>query len=202
MTTRRAAVLGAVVAAAVGFGPVAVQAQAQGKAGAKGAAAAPVGTPLEAAGLSFSAPAAWARQGDRPMRVATLLVPAVKGDAEGAELAIFYFGQGQGGATDANVQRWLGQFRRADGSPVQASDARTKKESVGGLPVTHVDVKGTYAGGGPMMGPATPKPGFRLLGVIVEGPQGPLFFKLTGPEKTVASAEKGLQQLVASVKAK
>ena len=53
-----------------------------------------------------------------------------------------------------------------------------------------------------MMGPSAPKPGYRLLGAIVEGPQGPHFFKLTGPERTVASAEKGFRKLLESVKKK
>ena len=206
MTTRHVTVLAVAVAAGMTLSPVA--ASAQGAAAPKGkaqagqaqAGKAQAGTPLEVAGLTFTAPAAWAQQAPRPMRAATYQVPAAKGDSEGAELAVFYFGQGQGGAVDANVKRWLGQFRRADGSPVQESDARTKKETFNGLPTTLVDVKGTYAGGGPMMGPSTPKPGYRLLGAIVEGPQGAVFFKLTGPEKTAAAAEKDLRQLLASVR--
>ncbi|MFL5353636.1 hypothetical protein [Archangium sp.] len=162
---------------------------------------APQGAP-EAGGLTWTAPAGWESQGARPMRVATYRIAPAKGDTDGAELALFYFGEGQGGAVDANVKRWLGQFQKADGTPVMEKDAHTKKETVNGLAVTTVDVKGTYTGGGPMMGPSTPKPGHRLLGAIVEGPQGPLFFKLTGPERTVASAEKGFHKLLESVKKK
>ncbi|MCP3105186.1 hypothetical protein LZ198_40590 [Myxococcus sp. K15C18031901] len=155
----------------------------------------------EAGGLTWTAPTEWAAQGERPMRAATYKVPAAKGDTEGAELAVFYFGQGQGGAVDANVKRWLGQFQTADGKPVDKA-AKTKAEKLGGLPVTTVDVKGTYTGGGPMMGPSTPKPGYRLLGAIVEGPEGAVFFKLTGPEKTVAASEKSFRKLLESVKKK
>jgi hypothetical protein len=162
---------------------------------------APQGAP-EAGGLTWTAPAGWESQGARPMRAATYRIAPAKGDTEPAELAVFYFGEGQGGAVDANVKRWLGQFQKADGSPVTDKDARTKKETVNGLPVTTVDVKGTYTGGGPMMGPSAPRPGYRLLGAIVEGPQGPLFFKLTGPERTVASAEKGFRKLLESTKKK
>ncbi|WNG51324.1 hypothetical protein F0U60_49735 [Archangium minus] len=156
----------------------------------------------EAGGLTWTAPTGWESQGSRPMRVATYRIAPAKGDSEGAELAVFYFGAGQGGAVDANVKRWLGQFQKADGTPVTEKDARTKKETVNGLAVTTVDVKGTYTGGGPMMGPSTPKPGSRLLGAIVEGPEGPVFFKLTGPERTVASAEKNFRKLLESMKKK
>ncbi|WP_199242891.1 hypothetical protein [Vitiosangium sp. GDMCC 1.1324] len=165
------------------------------------AQAAPQGAP-EAGGLTWSAPAGWESQGTRPMRAATYRIPPAKGDTDAAELAVFYFGAGQGGAVDANVKRWLGQFQKADGTPVSDKDAKTKKETLNGLAVTTVDVKGTYTGGGPMMGPSTPKPGYRLLGAIVEGPEGPLFFKLTGPDRTVASAEKNFRKLLESTKKK
>jgi hypothetical protein len=157
---------------------------------------------LEAGGLTWTAPRDWELQAARPMRAATYRIAPAKGDAEAAELAVFYFGQGQGGAVDANVKRWVGQFQKADGSALTDKDVRTKKETLNGLSVTTVDVKGTYTGGGPMMGPASPRKGSRLLGVIVEGPQGPLFFKLTGAEHTVGGAEKGFRKLVESVKAK
>ncbi len=155
----------------------------------------------EAGGLSWTAPAEWSVQDERPMRVVTYSIPAAKGDAEAAELAVFYFGQGQGGGVDANVQRWVNQFQMPEGASAE-KDTKTKKEKLAGLPVTTVDVKGTYNGGGPMMGPATPKPGYRLLGAIIEGPQGAVFFKLTGPEKTVAAAEKPFRKMLAGMKKK
>ncbi|WP_239470336.1 hypothetical protein [Archangium violaceum] len=175
--------------------------QAQPGAPAAQGTPAPQGA-LEAGGLTWTAPPVWEAQHARPMRVATYKIAPAKGDSDAAELAIFYFGAGQGGAVDANVARWLGQFQKADGAPVTDKDARTKKETVNGLPLTTVDVKGTYTGGGPMMGPSTPKPGYRLMGAIVEGPEGPVFFKLTGPERTVASGEKGFRKLLESVKKK
>ncbi len=156
----------------------------------------------EAGGLAWTAPSGWEAQGARPMRVATYRIAPAKGDSDPAELAIFYFGEGQGGAVEANVKRWLNQFQKADGTPLTEKDARTKKETLNGLAVTTVDVKGTYNGGGPMMGPAIPKPGSRLLGAIVEGPEGAVFFKLTGPEKTVAGAEKTFRKMLEGMKKK
>jgi hypothetical protein len=134
------------------------------------------------------------------MRAATYRLPTAKGDAEGAELAVFHFGAGQGGDVEANVRRWLSQFKRPDGAPVDA-EARRKTETVHGLKVTTVDVQGTYASGGMMGGPVTPKPGWRLLGAIVEGgPEGPVFLKLTGPARTVAGAQKDFRALLHSLR--
>ncbi|HQR57119.1 MAG TPA: hypothetical protein PLW72_14110 [Burkholderiaceae bacterium] len=152
----------------------------------------------QAGGLTWTAPPEWKSQGERPMRAATYSIPAAKGDAEPAELAVFYFGQGSGGGVDANVKRWIEQFQKADGTSA-AKDAKVKKEKIAGLPATAVEVKGTYLGGS-MMGPSTPKPGYRLLGAIVEGPGGNVFFKLTGPEKTVTAAEKPFRKMLDGLK--
>jgi hypothetical protein len=154
----------------------------------------------QAGGLAWVAPADWKSQGERPMRAATYTIPPAKGDSESAELAVFYFGESSGGGVDANVKRWIDQFQKPDGSSV-ANDAKTRKEKIAGLQATTVDVKGTYAGGS-MMGPSTPKPGYRLLGAIVEGPGGNVFFKLTGPDKTVTSAEKPFRKVLDGIKKK
>src|SRR3954469_19341734 len=45
-----------------------------------------------------------------PMRKASFEVPHAKEDKEDGELAVFYFGPGQGGSIDANVDRWVKQF--------------------------------------------------------------------------------------------
>lgn len=155
----------------------------------------------QAGGLTWTAPAEWKVQGERPMRAATYSIPPAKGDSEPAELAVFYFGDSSGGGVDANVKRWVDQFQKADGTSA-AKEAKVKKETFAGLRATAVDVKGTYVGGGPMMGPSTPKPGFRLLGAIVEGPAGNVFFKLTGPEKTVSAAEKPFRKLLDGIRKK
>src|SRR5512140_3343256 len=125
-----------------------------------------------AGGISWTAPATWKADAPRPMRAATYVVPAAKGDAEGGECGVFYFGQGQGGSVEQNIQRWVGQFEGA-------KPPTPKKEKLGGFDVTTVEVEGTYASsmGGPMA-PKTPKPGFKLLGAIVEAPGGNVFFKL------------------------
>jgi hypothetical protein len=153
----------------------------------------------QAGGVTWKAPAEWTAQGERPMRAATYRIPPAKGDAEAAELAVFYFGAGGGGGVDANIKRWIDQFQQPDGKPVDKV-AMVKKETLSGLPASTVDVKGTYTGGGPSMGVSTPRPGYRLLGAIVEGPGGNVFFKLTGPDKTVTAAEKPFRAMLGALK--
>ncbi|HEX4621213.1 MAG TPA: hypothetical protein VH208_06570 [Myxococcaceae bacterium] len=59
---------------------------------------------------------------------------------------------------------------------------------------------GTYTGaGGPMAQMPVKKPGFKLLGAIVDGPQGPVFFKLTGLVKTVDGARADFDKMLKSI---
>ncbi len=134
-----------------------------------------------AGGLAWTAPKAWKVEAERPMRAATYKIAAQKGDADDAECAVFYFGRGQGGTVEQNVQRWAAQF---EGGKAPT----TKKEKAGALDVTTLELEGTYTGGGGPMGAKVTKPGYRLLGAIVDGPEGAIFFKLTGPSKTVQAA--------------
>ena len=142
--------------------------------------------------VKWTAPSRWEAKPPSGMRAATYVIPAAKGDSEGGECAVFV---NLGGGVQANITRWIGQFETTDGAPKQ------KSETINGLQVTTVDVSGTFKGGGPMMGQSSgPKAGYRLLGAIVEGPEGDVFFKLTGPAKTVAAAQDEFQAMLKSLK--
>jgi len=147
-------------------------------------------------GLTWAVPKTWVSGPSSAMRLATYLLPAAAGDVERPELAVFWFGPGQGGSVDANVQRWFSQFAS---SPADPKPTRSLMR-VGTLPVTLVKAAGTYSAG-TGMGDASPaKRGFALRGAIAEGPDGAVFFKLTGPRRSVAAAGKNFDALVASLK--
>ncbi len=144
------------------------------------------------AGVKWTIPASWKLQANRPMRVATYDVPAAPG-AEPGECGVFYFGSGQGGGVDENINRWVQQF---EGAPPAKKSAKT----VAGLKVHLVEVAGTYlAPSGPMMQSTGKKPNSRLLGAIVEAPHGLVFFKCVGPAATINKAQPDFDRLVASL---
>ena len=145
------------------------------------------------AGVHWTVPAGWTEQGARQMRIATYTIPAAKGDPEETECAVFYFGANQGGDIGTNIDRWASQFDHAP-APVK------KNEEVHGMQVTTVRIDGTYlAPAGPMMESQGKREGYRLLGAIVAAPEGSVFFKLTGPAKSVAAAEEAFRGLVQSL---
>jgi hypothetical protein len=155
-------------------------------------APAPPGVPSAAGGIRWTVPAGWSAGRTNPMRFATYAVPAAKGSDAG-ECTVFFFGSGQGGGVDENVERWAKQF---EGTP----PARRSKKTVSGLAVTLAEVEGAYLNpGGGLMTSQGRKPGYRLLGAIVEAPQGRVFFKMTGPAATVAAARAAFDRLVASI---
>jgi hypothetical protein len=133
-----------------------------------------------------------------PARAAEYVVPRVGTDPEDGECVVMTFGPHQGGSVDDNVKRWVDQFH-----PALPTPRRTSVE-VNGMRMTFVEVAGTYAGN--MMPNAqgvtspTDKPGWRLLGAVVEAPSGLWFFKLTGPDVTVRSGARQFEDMVRSAR--
>ena len=147
--------------------------------------------------ITWADPPGWQRSPKaNPARKATYVVPRAPGDKEDGELGVFYFGPGQGGSIDANVDRWVKQFKDAPRDKVNRADREAN-----GLRQHTVEVEsGTFDGSMMPHGAAKPKPNYGLLGAIVEAPSGRYFFKLTGPKATVQKAKKGFYALLDSVK--
>jgi len=145
------------------------------------------------AGIEWSYPSRWTKGGVRAMRVATYVVPQAEGDSDGGECAVFFFGAGQGGDVNSNIERWGSQFEDAG----QAVKTTTQVNSMN---VTRVEIAGTFlAPSGPMMESQGRKANYRLLGAIVEAPEGLVFFKFTGPQKTISTATAEFDAMIASI---
>ena len=130
--------------------------------------------------MTTAAPDSWlAVEPSSSMR----LVQFVISDVEQAEVIVFYFGAGQGGGPQANIDRWLGQFKPKNGKTVQPMVTNMKTR--GGFPVTWVEIKGDYARG---VG-VGPKGGYKsaqmLIAAITKTSRGNLYFQLHGDRETV-----------------
>ena len=151
--------------------------------------------------FTLEVPSGWVEQTPRSrMRQAQFALPRAGGDSEDGELTVFYFGMGQGGSTDANISRWIGQVGQPDGSSSR-DKAKIRQSQVSGFRMTEVDVSGTLKASNMPGAPQRPaRAGYRLLGAVLEGPQGPWFFKLVGPEKTISRWAGSFRQFIASAK--
>ena len=165
----------------------------------KPASGAPPSTGHQATGLLWNDPPNFVRVAPKsPARAAEYKIARVSADPEDAECVVMTFGPRQGGTVDDNVKRWLDQF-----NPVVPTPRRATLE-VNGMHATFVEVTGTFAGnmmpnGQGQVMPAS-KPGWRMLGAIVESPSGLWFFKLTGPDLTVRTAAQGFEDMVRSAR--
>ena len=172
---------------------------AQESRGAPASAHPPMGGEPAPAELAWTMPAGWIEETpSSSMRRAQYRIPAA-GDAEGGECAVFYFGAGQGGDVQGNVERWTGQFTTPDGAPAQGKVTEIR---TGDLAITRVEVAGTYhpTAMGMGGGSAEPRPGSVLLGAIVPGAEANWFIRCSGPEKTMQANRTAFDSLVASLR--
>jgi hypothetical protein len=141
--------------------------------------------------FTFSRPANWAWvESASPMRKAELKVVDEKTKGK-AEVVFYHFGPGGAGGTQANVDRWLGQFAE----PRDKINAKTEDVTAGKHKVTYVSAEGTYKSGMPG-GPQTPMPNYALLGAIIEASEGSVFVKMTGPKELIKSATADFKKMV------
>jgi len=140
-------------------------------------------------GLKLNVPEIWKQsKPSSRLRLAQFTIPKLKGDAEDGELALFNFGAG--GGAKANIDRWVGQFQ---------TNEREVKVNEGALETGRyffVEISGTYNKpiGPPIARQTKAAPGSRMLGVILGiEDKGIYFFKMTGPDKTVAAQASALK---------
>lgn len=105
-----------------------------------------------------------------------------------------------GGDVDANIRRWVGQFRLgrdADGKDAMRRDRRRLRGAV-----AHVlDIAGTYFDSpqGPR-GPKVELPDYRMLGVIIEVEgAGKYYVKFYGPAKIVEENREAFEEMLSSL---
>ena len=135
------------------------------------------------------------------MRKVQLASPGTKKDGSGAaDVSFSYFGRGEGGSVQANVERWEKQFSSPDGSPIKAV---TENRRVAMVRVTYVSARGLYSAGMTQDSPM-PKPDWALRGAILESPEigktgakfGDVFVKMTGPEQLVKEETPAFDSMV------
>jgi len=149
---------------------------------------------IEIAKIAMPKPVTWQWQSPTvQFRALQYSVPAKAAGASDAELVFSVFAAGDGGPMEANVKRWISQFRAEDGSPAEAIIVDS---TVNGIAVKTIELAGLYQG----MGQAAPRPGIRQLGAILRTADGTVFIRLVGPDATVEAWRSDFDAMIAGVR--
>jgi len=139
--------------------------------------------------LTLQVPKAWKEKPTaNKLRLAQFEIPAMEGDSEPAELAVF---PPFGGSVAENIKRWVGQFE-SEGMKATFTQGKVAQGAY-----VLADISGTYQkpDGPPIARKTKPAPNYRMIAVILSTEkEGNYFLKLTGPEKTVAAAADALRK--------
>ena len=142
---------------------------------------------------TFSMPAKWVKQkAASRMRAAQFGVMG-KGGKPVGECVFFYFGPGQGGGVQANVQRWLGQF-----APEPKPKQKVEETKIGGTPAVYVFCEGTFMSGPPFGGTKVAKPNYAMVAAVLGTKPGYIFVKMTGPKEAIDSAKVDFKKMIES----
>lgn len=144
-------------------------------------------------GVDWVVPRSWVTQHtEGGMRLATYVVAGTDKNVD-AECAVYHFGPGQGGGVQANLDRWSGEFEKV-------AKQNNKRRTINGLKVATIEMTGTFAGHTMKPGEeGGTRPSWGMMGAIVEGPNGDVFFKLTGPATTVDKAKATFEEMLSSM---
>jgi hypothetical protein len=139
------------------------------------------------AGINFESPKNWeSSEPSNNMRKAQFSASSPSGKT--VEVVFYYFGSGNTGGIQANVDRWMKQFE-------DPQDKKVNTETINKTRVTYAQAHGTFLSGRPF-GPKTPNPGYGLLAAIIEGGGGAVFIKITGPKSAVEANIEATKKMV------
>jgi hypothetical protein len=153
--------------------------------------------------ILLTAPASWVRKTPRVRFIEhEFAVPASKDDKEDGRVTVM----GAGGSVEANIDRWIAQFKQPDGSETknQVPEA-DRKQKIAGLEVQKVDLTGTFHDVVPFDPNNKPvdRDDYRMLAAIVVAPKlGNYFIKFYGPKQTVADHAEEFQKMIAGLQLK
>src|SRR5262249_36283895 len=132
-------------------------------------------------------------------RLAQFQLPKASGDEQDAEVVIF---QNITGSTQANIDRWKGQFIPPEGKTTK--DVATVTEGkIADAEATILDIHGTYKFKARPFDPNAKeelRPNFRMIGVVFNVKDKPYHIRFVGPAKTVEQYKKGFDEWLKAFK--
>jgi hypothetical protein len=147
--------------------------------------------------FSMVVPAGWTEKASTSsMRTAQFQLPAQNGEGE---VVVYHFGETGAGSVQANIDRWLGQFKQPDDKPSK-DVAKIETAQLAGQEASLVSVSGRYVAPAMPGGAPVDKPDQALVAAIVPSPKGPYYFRLVGAKSAVAAEEAKFREALSSLK--
>jgi hypothetical protein len=141
---------------------------------------------LRVHGLVWGVPQGWTLSptGTHP-RIAEMRTPGT------LDILVFSLGRG-GGTVAANLQRWRSQFQPVTDSAIEWDTTQGVAQTIGQWTGSYRGGDGSVAADGSRQ---------TMLGAVVEGPGGRVFFKVVGNPKQVRAEHDGILRWIRSGKA-
>jgi len=158
------------------------------------------GPAFKVGGLQFTIPTKWVVETpESPARAGQWRVlPLHPQDGDSGEVAVFYFGPGVGGSAKENIEAWIGTMFNVEGQPAAAKE---NNHTTNGFKISQVVIFGTYNRVVSLPGvPPQSKPNYGLLGAVIEGPQGSIYWRFTGPEPLITASLPLFNKIIDGVK--
>ncbi len=150
-----------------------------------------LGPEVSLGAVYLTAPEGWIRKQPRSDFVlAEFNLSRAQGDGADGRLTV----TAVGGSIEANVDRWRQQF---GGKPEEESREHLE---IAGLKVALVDFSGTYLDQPMGIGPAEPRPAYRMLAAIFGVGGRQYILKCYGPQRTIADHADEFLAFIGSVK--
>jgi len=156
------------------------------------------GSALQLDGLTMTVPDGWQKGEIAPgpfAPVAVFVMPKADEDTEGGQVRITHY-PNMKGKDDMNIQRWLGQVTKDDGSSYSLDDANLTVKESGHVRIKTIDVTGNVKA----TMRETPRANSRMIAAIVDHPQGPHFIVSSGGAATIAKNADSIQAFLDSAK--
>lgn len=155
------------------------------------------GDKLILSGITFTLPAGWKQQtveNPGPMAPKAIFqMPAGESEEDEAGVVRITHYPEMKGKDDMNIDRWLAQVTQLDGKPSTREKAKIETIEAGGAKLTLVDLRGDVK----LTMREKPRPGYRMIGAIVNHPQGPHFIVAAA---SIEQMEKAQEQVMAFLK--
>ena len=146
--------------------------------------------------VTLSAPAEWKKKQPRS-RIVAYEFAAPSSDKKLADGRFTVMRAG--GSVQANIDRWVGQFKQADGSSSKKT-AKISEKKIKQQKIHLVDLSGTFSDRRGPFAPAVEREDYRMLGVIIPTEKaGQLFLKFYGPKETVKAHEQAFMKMLDSL---